>query len=62
MSPNGGGAPTGRIAELIDKSFGSFEKFKEKFTEEAVNHFGSGWAWLVRDEDNNVLYKFTIAF
>lgn len=54
MSPNGGGEPTGKLLELINKTWGSFATFKTKFTEEASNHFGSGWAWLVRDAENNV--------
>lgn len=54
MSPNGGGKPSGKLLELIEKTWGSFEAFKDKFTEEAANHFGSGWAWLVRDSNNNV--------
>jgi Fe-Mn family superoxide dismutase len=54
MSPNGGGAPTGKLADLINATWGSFDAFKAKFTEEASNHFGSGWAWLVRDDKNNV--------
>lgn len=47
LSPNGGGAPTGEIAEAIDKTFGSFDKFKEEFAAAAATRFGSGWAWLV---------------
>ena len=46
MSPNGGGAPTGELAEAINKDFGSFEAMKEKFNAAAATRFGSGWAWL----------------
>lgn len=46
MSPNGGGEPTGAIGEAINSTFGSFDKFKEEFTQAALNRFGSGWAWL----------------
>jgi Fe-Mn family superoxide dismutase len=47
LSPNGGGAPTGELADAITKKFGSFENFKEEFAKAATSRFGSGWAWLV---------------
>jgi superoxide dismutase, Fe-Mn family len=47
LSPNGGGAPTGKLAADIDATFGSFEAFKEAFAKAAATRFGSGWAWLV---------------
>ena len=51
LSPNGGGEPTGELADAIVKAFGSFEEFKAKFTDSAINNFGSGWTWLVKTED-----------
>lgn len=47
MSPNGGGEPTGELAEAINQAFGSFEAFKEQFEANGVAQFGSGWTWLV---------------
>jgi Fe-Mn family superoxide dismutase len=47
MSPNGGGAPTGEVADKINAAFGSYEDFSAKFAEAATTQFGSGWAWLV---------------
>ncbi|MDJ0683084.1 MAG: superoxide dismutase [Alphaproteobacteria bacterium] len=49
MSPNGGGAPTGAIAEKIEADFGGYDKFVEAFKAAATTQFGSGWAWLVLD-------------
>ena len=50
MSPNGGGAPEGALAEAINRDFGGFENFKTEFSKAAATRFGSGWAWLcVRD-------------
>ena len=54
LSPNGGGAPTGALADAINSTFGSFEKFKEEFTKCAVTTFGSGWAWLVKNADGSL--------
>lgn len=51
LSPNGGGEPTGELAEAITKAFGSFDAFKEAFTKAAATTFGSGWAWLVKRSD-----------
>jgi Fe-Mn family superoxide dismutase len=55
LSPNGGGQPTGTLAEAINKKFGSFSAFQEEFTKCAVTTFGSGWAWIVKDADGNLL-------
>lgn len=49
LSPNGGGQPTGAIADAISSKFGSYDAFKEKFAAAAAGRFGSGWAWLVVD-------------
>jgi superoxide dismutase, Fe-Mn family len=48
MSPSGGGAPVGNVAQAINATFGGLESFKEKFNQAAATRFGSGWAWLVR--------------
>ena len=49
MKPGGGGEPTGALAEGINKAFGNFSTFREKFSAAAVGQFGSGWAWLVKN-------------
>lgn len=49
LTPNGGGAPSGAVADAIGSSFGSYEKFSEEFSNAAATQFGSGWAWLVTD-------------
>ena len=54
LSPNGGGEPTGAIADAIDAAFGSFADFKEQFNTNAANNFGSGWTWLVKKADGSV--------
>ena len=54
MSPQGGGAPEGALAEAIEREFGSFDALKEQFANAAVTQFGSGWAWLVKDADGNL--------
>ncbi len=51
MSPNGGGNPSGEIANAINNSFGSFDNFKNEFAKAAATRFGSGWAWLCVSED-----------
>lgn len=49
MSPNGGGEPTGEVADAINSAFGSLADFKEQLKTEGATHFASGWAWLVHD-------------
>jgi Fe-Mn family superoxide dismutase len=50
LSPNGGGAPSGELSTAIDRDFGSFDAFKEKFVTAAATQFGSGWGWLVEKD------------
>lgn len=50
MNPDGGGSPTGNLAEAIDRDFGGFDSFQEKFSSAAGGQFGSGWGWLVVDD------------
>lgn len=54
LSPNGGGAPSGKLAEEIEKAFGSFDSFKEQFGKAAATRFGSGWAWLCVDQNGQL--------
>jgi Fe-Mn family superoxide dismutase len=54
LSPNGGGAPKGALADAINKKWGSFDAFKAEFTKTAVGTFGSGWAWLVKKADGSL--------
>jgi len=54
MSPGGGGTPSGTLAEAIDRDFGSFDNFKTRFSDSAVGNFGSGWTWLVQNDDGTL--------
>jgi superoxide dismutase, Fe-Mn family len=54
MSPEGGGEPTGALAEAINQTFGSFDAFKNQFNEAGTGRFGSGWAWLVANPDGTL--------
>lgn len=55
MTPNSPKKPVGKLAEAIDAKFGSFDKFKETFKKAALDRFGSGWAWLVADKNNELM-------
>ena len=54
LKPNGGGEPSGRLADAITKAFGGFAQFKEEFTKTSVGTFGSGWGWLVQRPDGEL--------
>lgn len=54
MTPNGGGAPTGALADAINAKWGSFDEFKKALQTSAVGNFGSGWTWLVKKADGSV--------
>ncbi|MDN3555119.1 superoxide dismutase [Halomonas maura] len=54
LSPNGGGEPSGALADAINAKFGSFDKFKETFNAQAAGNFGSGWTWLIKTADGGV--------
>lgn len=55
LCPNGGGAPQGQLAKAIDETFGSFDQFKEEFSNAAASHFGSGWAWLIQNDSKLII-------
>ncbi len=59
LSPNGGGAPVGTLAEAITAKFGSFETFKDEFKKAGLTRFGSGWAWLVVTADGSLAVSST---
>ena len=59
LTPNGSGAPSGELAAAIDKAFGSFEDFKKQFSQKAVTTVGSGWAWLVKNQDGSLSIEST---
>jgi len=59
LKPNGGGEPSGALADAINRDFGSFATFKEKFTQTAITTFGSGWAWLVKKPDGTLALEST---
>lgn len=54
LAPKAGGQPKGALLEAINKAFGSFDEFKQKFTQTAIGTFGSGWAWLVKNKDGSL--------
>jgi Fe-Mn family superoxide dismutase len=54
MTPDSNKKPSGKLAQAIDKKFGSFDEFKKQFSETAVKTFGSGWGWLVKNADGSV--------
>ncbi|WP_111977392.1 superoxide dismutase [Fe] [Algibacillus agarilyticus] len=54
LSPNGGGEPTGAVADAINAAFGSFSEFQAQLNDKAVNNFGSSWTWLVKNADGSL--------
>jgi Fe-Mn family superoxide dismutase len=54
LSPNGGGDPSGKLADLINQSFGSIDAFRDAFSKNAIGTFGSGWGWLVQRPDGSL--------
>ena len=59
LKPNGGGEPSGALADAIKAKFGSFEEFKTQFSQKAITTFGSGWAWLVKNADGSLSIEST---
>jgi Fe-Mn family superoxide dismutase len=59
MSPNGGGVPEGDLMDAINKNFGSFDEFKETFNNAAATRFGSGWAWLLKNDSGQLVVTST---
>lgn len=55
FSPNGGGTPSGALADAINKQYGSFDAFKKEFNDASVAIFGSGWSWLAKDKDGKLV-------
>ncbi|RFA24601.1 superoxide dismutase [Fe] [Alkalilimnicola ehrlichii] len=55
LSPNGGGEPSGELADAIKQSFGSFDNFKKEFTDKTIANFASGWGWLVKKKSDGSL-------
>ena len=54
LSPNAGGSPEGELSSALDQTFGSFEGFKDAFSQSALTRFGSGWAWLIKQNDGTL--------
>ena len=54
MKPSGGGEPTGDLARAIESTFGTFDTFKQQFNDAGVKRFGSGWVWLVKNNQGNL--------
>ena len=54
LSPNAGGSPEGELSSALDQTFGTFEGFKDAFSQSALTRFGSGWAWLVKQNDGTL--------
>jgi Fe-Mn family superoxide dismutase len=59
MGPNGGGEPTGELLDAINSAFGSFDEFKDQFSNAAATRFGSGWAWLIKQENDALVVAST---